>query len=86
MIGVVLIERWRDRRLFELLGRHTLLRLGTLLDEFKASLQRFGPIVLVAGEELEAGKELVDRILWGESAPMPELCAELVTVYGWTHD
>ena len=52
-----------------------------LFDEFTNSLRRFRPLVLVAGEELDESAALVDRVLHGESPPIPQFGAELATVY-----
>ena len=64
-----------DAYVFAERGKHK------LFDEFTKSLQRFRPLVLVAGEELAESAALVDRVLRGELAPIPQFGAELATVY-----
>ena len=54
---------------------------SALLEEFKVSLAEFAPAILVAGEELYDGLELVTRVLGGEPLPIPELCAELAVTF-----
>ena len=56
-----------------------------LFEEFTASLRQFEPVVLVAGEELEEREELVDRILHGESMPIPDFCAEVSVTFATTN-
>ena len=48
-----------------------------LFDEFTVSLRRFGPLVMIAGDEaLRVDEALIDRIMAGASAPIRERSVE----------